>query len=318
MLGEPSRARISLIVCIRELRDVAQLDGLLESIKVQSVKPDEIIIATDSKPSAATLSALRSPSFVSTKVVVNHAGGLANARNTGIAGSLGEVVAFIDSDSVADSRWLERLLESYVDPDVAAVGGPAYPRWTFQPPRWFTQTFYWLVGCSYAKPPGSATSVLRLFGCNMSMRREILMSVGLFNPHLGRMDGKPLSGEDTEWFIRLKSTIPPARVLFVPDAVTFQIIPPSRLDFRQLALRALYGGISATLVAKLTRLCEPRTEVAFLTDSLKAFLSSRASARRKTVSAGFAALIVGLEMVGMLMGMLMPIVRTSRTSVCRY
>ena len=91
-----------------------------------------------------------------------------------------------------------------------------------------------------------------------------------------------------------------------------------RVDFRQLALRALYGGISATLVAKLTRLCEPRTEVAFLTDSLKAFLSSRASARRKTVSAGFAALIVGLEMVGMLMGMLMPIVRTSRTSVCRY
>ena len=51
---------------------------------------------------------------------------LSISRNIGIAMSDGDVVAFIDDDSVPEPEWLADLAKSYTDDSVGAVGGFVY------------------------------------------------------------------------------------------------------------------------------------------------------------------------------------------------
>jgi GT2 family glycosyltransferase len=52
-----------------------------------------------------------------------HKRGAAAARNTGLAGAAGEVVAFTDADCAVDRDWLRHLVVPLQDPGVGIAGG---------------------------------------------------------------------------------------------------------------------------------------------------------------------------------------------------
>ncbi len=111
------------------------------------------------------------------------------ARNIGIGLACGDVIAFIDDDAIAEPTWLERLIEAFSDPNVAATGGFVRGRngisyqWmaasvdpTGQPSPLdvhSTQTF-----------KGSETQAIKTQGTNCAFRRSTLIALGGFDENL--------------------------------------------------------------------------------------------------------------------------------------
>ena len=116
--------------------------------------------------------------FPSVRNIVQKNCGLSVARNVGIAAAKGEVVAFTDSDCMADRDWLYFLVHTLLSSDFAAVGGP-----NISPPAtdWIQAT----VGAA----PGSPSHVLltdtiaeHVPGCNMAYHKWALELIGGFDP----------------------------------------------------------------------------------------------------------------------------------------
>ena len=76
--------------------------------------------------------------------------GLSHARNTGAAAAKGEVLAYTDSDCMADVDWLYYLLGTLVSGDYAGVGGP-----NITPPA-----RNWIQACVAAAPGGPPPTAL--------------------------------------------------------------------------------------------------------------------------------------------------------------
>ena len=146
--------------------------------------------------------------------------GLSGGRNTGIAASTGEVIAFLDDDAVADVNWLKCLVDAYTDPSVAGVGGLTRPAWDTERPAWFPQEFDWVIGCTYIGMPTRRAPVRNVLGGNASFRRDVFEQVGGFISGIGRDRGKrPLGCEETEFCIRLRQRMPGAVLLFDEQAI---------------------------------------------------------------------------------------------------
>ncbi|MFF4739065.1 glycosyltransferase family 2 protein [Streptomyces sp. NPDC001262] len=178
--------------------------------------------------------------------------GLSAGRNTGTEAAVGEVVAFLDDDAVAERDWLLHFAEGYADPRVMAVGGRTMPVWASrQRPAWFPEEFDWVVGCTYRGLPPGRVQVRNVLGGNASFRKSALTAVGGFASGIGR-DGQrlPLGGEETELCIRLTRAVPDAVLLIDDRSVIHHRVPAARERFGYFRTRAYAEGLSKALVAR--------------------------------------------------------------------
>ncbi len=114
---------------------------------------------------------------------------IAAARNLGISNSAGDIVAFLDDDAVPEPSWLHHLVAPFANARVAATGGFVRARNGI--------SFQWkarkLDALGHASPidideeratvltPTSGTAI-KTEGTNMAMRRDVLVSLGGFDP----------------------------------------------------------------------------------------------------------------------------------------
>jgi glycosyltransferase involved in cell wall biosynthesis len=231
----------SVVVCTHDLARWDELTSVHDALAHQTRPPDELVVVVDHNPE---LLARAREQLQDALVVANdRVRGLGGARNTGVANSTGDVVAFVDDDAIPEAGWLEQLLAGFDDARVAGVGGAIEPRWQPARPRWFPREFDWVVGCSYVGLPTTPTFVRNLIGCNMSYRREILDEAGGFKLGYGC--------DETEFCIRVAQQHPDVRFLYQPAARVHHLVPSARLRLGRFISRCYFEGGSKAVVARL-------------------------------------------------------------------
>jgi glycosyltransferase involved in cell wall biosynthesis len=169
----PRYPRVSVVVCSYNAERT--MEPCLVSLEKLNYPDYEVIVVNDGSTDSTLAIAER---FSYCRIISQQNKGLSVARNVGAEAAAGEIVAYTDSDCVADPDWLTYLVAKMESADLVACGGPNFP-----PPEDS------LVPAAVAVSPGGPTHVLlsddiaeHIAGCNMAFRRDVLLSMGGFDP----------------------------------------------------------------------------------------------------------------------------------------
>lgn len=238
----------SIIICTYTRDRWTDLVAVVESVRRQETVAQEVIIVVDHN--TALLRQVRQQ-WPDVRVVANaQKPGLSGARNSGIAVAAGEIVVFLDDDAVADPRWLQTLLRPFVDPWVLGVGGCVYPAWVKECPYWLPEEFYWVVGCTYRGIPPSVGIIRNPIGANMAFRRTVFERINGFRSEIGRVGTKPVGCEETELCIRAYQHWPEHVFLYIPEAIVYHRVPPTRTTLHYFFARCYAEGLSKAFVSQ--------------------------------------------------------------------
>jgi glycosyltransferase involved in cell wall biosynthesis len=169
----PRTPRVSVVVCTYNAERT--LAPCLESLAKLNYPDYEVIVVNDGSTDGSLAIAER---FGYCRIISQPNKGLSVARNVGAQNATGEIIAYTDSDCVADPDWLNYLVAKMEAADLVACGGPNFP-----PPEDS------LIPSAVAVSPGGPTHVLlsddtaeHIAGCNMAFRRDVLLQLGGFDP----------------------------------------------------------------------------------------------------------------------------------------
>jgi len=170
--------------------------------------------------------------------------GLHNARHAGAKAAKGNILLYIDDDVVADKNLLREIMVMYSDSAVGCVGGKILPKWEVTPPGWIGKFPKWYL--SILDDEDGPKEVQWIYGCNFSIRRDLLFELGGFNPDA--------FGDPKMWWYRGDGEIGLLRkvhmmgkkVIYNPHALVWHFIPKIRLTVDYFRERAFKSGIEAS------------------------------------------------------------------------
>ncbi|MBX3483760.1 glycosyltransferase [Phenylobacterium sp.] len=205
-------------VVVPHYQDLAGLKICMASLAAQTFPRDrfEIVVADNNSP--VGLEAVKAVVGDLGKVVLVTEKGAGPARNGAVAASRGEILAFIDSDCVAEPQWLDEGVKGLERFDLVGgrvrvlVGDPA----AMTPAEAFERVFAFDFK-TYIEKKGFTGAG------NMFCRRTLFERVGPFGVGLS---------EDVDWSRR--AVAGGARLGYVPDAA---IGHPARVTWEQLSTK---------------------------------------------------------------------------------
>jgi glucosyl-dolichyl phosphate glucuronosyltransferase len=179
--------------------------------------------------------------------------GLHAGRHRGMMESKYNLLTFVDDDIIATKTWLEGILESFMDENVVLVGGNNYPLFKGEVPDWLVLMWNHRK-CSYGKAIPSLSildfgmtvrsiSPIYVWGCNFSIRKDILFKAGGFHP-----DGMPEAmidyRGDGETYVSEYILENKMKCIFNPKASVYHTVSGSRMTLSYFKKRAFMQGIS--------------------------------------------------------------------------
>jgi glycosyltransferase involved in cell wall biosynthesis len=250
MAGVRRAAAATVVVCTRDRPE--QLGRCLRSLLGQSAAPGEIVVVDNAPSSDATRELV--DQMVGIRYVVERRPGLDVARNTGIARSSGQFIAFTDDDAVVHPRWLVRLLGGFERPEIAATTGIVLPQeleteaqllfetcWSFNKgfvPREFAATFF-----QNTRRLGCPTWEIGA-GANMAFRRDVFERLGGFDERLD-VGAAGCSGDSEMWYRVLANGW---ACRYEPSAVVFHQHRRDTVALNRQIFAYMRGHASALLI----------------------------------------------------------------------
>jgi len=225
----------ALSIVLPTYNRAAELPLAVESALDQTASPDsyEIIVVDNNSTdgTAEVIGELTAQYPGRVFGVLERRQGVAYARQAGIDAARAELVGFFDDDVRIAREWVETILRTFEQhPDIDVLGGKVLPSWTAPPPAWLTSV-HWapLALQDFGDAPMSVSreNPRGLISANLACRKSIFERVGGFSPEFQRVKDSIGSLEDDEWIRRLWRS--GGRALYVPDLVTYTIVPASRL-----------------------------------------------------------------------------------------
>lgn len=239
---------VSVIIPTHSLDRWDDLCKAVTSVQTQTVKGLETVVAVDHNPQLLAKAARK---FRAVTVVANKVSrGASGTRNTGVAASHGQVLAFLDDDTVAQPNWLEVLLQPLADPSVVGVGGRLEPSWKTSRPWWLPLEFDWVVGCSYLGMPENTTPVRNVWGNNMAIRRDVFDAIHGFRDDFGKI-GSYSQPEDTDLCLRAAVHNGGGLWIYNPKAVACHQVPAYRTTLNFFLKRCYNEGQGKAALASL-------------------------------------------------------------------
>ena len=242
----------------------------LQSIIRQTLSKKEfevIVIDNNSTDGTAEIVNQYSYNWNNLKYFHESSFGLHAARHRGLNESAGEILVFADDDIEAFPSWLEGIKESFMNNNVALVGGKNISLYESDPPDWLRKLWISVEGGRYLPDFslldfGDTIKEVEpyfIFGCNFSIRKKILFEIKGFHP-----DGMPQNllkyRGDGETFVAKQVKNLGYTILYNPKASVNHFVPTSRMSLEYIKKRAFSEGVSGSYIdTRKTKLNNEKT-----------------------------------------------------------
>lgn len=236
--------RLSVVIPTRDRPEL--LADCLESIVGQPEPPGGLEVLVIDDGSAEPLEPTVTPFAgrgLPVRCVRQAAAGLNAARNQGLRDADGELVAFLDDDTIVGPGWAIAVHEGFEREHCDVIGGRITLKLEDGLPRWLTEKqLGYLSRYDLGETPREVDEPLLPFGANLALARSALEGVEPFRVGLDRVGSSLVSNGEIELLRRIRAA--GGRIVYWPAAAVAHRVPPERLTKDWFRRRARAQGIS--------------------------------------------------------------------------
>lgn len=245
--------KISVLICTYNRADY--LSGAIESCLNQTLAPDQYeILVADNNSTDRTRELVNTymQKYKNIRYIFEPVQGLNITRTSAAKSAQGKYIAYLDDDARADKEWLAVLLDAFEaqSPNPVCVGGKIFLDWEGPRPDWFPKEFDALHAYLDHGDQGfylkADTPEHYLIGTNMAFFRQMVIDMGGFRTHCGRLKRRTISGAETEMINRIIGEGFP--VYYCPEAIVKHIVVPERRTKKFLIKRVKGDGATQPLL----------------------------------------------------------------------
>jgi len=137
-----------------------------------------------------------------------------------------EVEVVMTDDAKAEPDWVATACQVGRDPAPEIFGGPIYPFYLTERPRWFKDDYEIRLTTDQARALGEGEYIS---GSNLVLRRDLLERLGGFDPNLG-MKGRALAyGEEVAFIIHARRSGAAKVVYYHPGLRVRHLVPARKM-----------------------------------------------------------------------------------------
>ena len=228
----------------------AELRACLATLQLQNAEPDavEVVVVDDGSEEDMTplVAEVAATGPIPMRCERQPTAGLNSARNRGAGTSSGELLAFLDDDTLVSPGWAGAMLAAFADRSCAAVGGRVELKLAGPEPAWMRSRRNFLAEYDLGPEAFWLDREPVPVGANCGVRRIEFERVGGFRVGLDRIGSSLVSNGDTDFFLRLREH--GGRMRYEPAAHVLHCVPTDRLTARYFSRRYYAQGISDELL----------------------------------------------------------------------